>query len=84
MGHKVTIFFNSISIYFVTLYFAMQMIIFKPEWIFYTFTGREGKTGANRFDDEVKRGKKYIYRHFTQIKPKSCIIIVDLILIILE
>ena len=50
----------------------MQMIILKPEWIFYTFTGREGKTGANRFDDEVKRGKKYIYRHFTQIKPKSC------------
>ena len=34
------------------------MIIFKPEWILYTFTGREGKTGANRFDDEVKRGKK--------------------------
>ena len=39
------------------IYFEI-IVFLKPEWILYTFTGREGKTGANRFDDEVKRGKK--------------------------
>ena len=72
-------------IYFLTLkcFIFFAIIIFKPEWILYTFTGREGKTGANRFDDEVKRGKKYIYlyRHLTQI-INHFLNIVDLILII--
>ena len=55
--------FNGISTPFFSttlkcfIYFEI-IVFFKPEWILYTFTGREGKTGANRFDDEVKRGKK--------------------------
>ena len=28
---------------------------------FLYLTDREGKTGANRFDDEVKRGEKYTF-----------------------
>ena len=28
---------------------------------FLFLTGREGKTGANRFDDEVKRGKPFAF-----------------------